>query len=120
MSEISVPRAEREVSKIKTMDFFANIFTSAINNSDPFETIENLEIILDPHISEYDIDDDGIKGIQELTKFLQGSNVHFKLSLWQRLRDVSILTCVMFTKINCSSRHTRVWEIELTSCGVVS
>lgn len=88
MNEISISRADREISKINTMDFFANIFTSAMSSTDPFEAIENLEIILEPRIEEYDIDEDGLRGLQEMTRFLEGSSISFKLSLWQRLRDV--------------------------------
>ncbi|KAF3939009.1 hypothetical protein ABW19_dt0205434 [Dactylella cylindrospora] len=86
MPEISVARAEREISKAKTMDFFANIFSSAVKSTDPFEVIEDLEIILEPRIEEYDIDEDGIKGIQEMTKVLETSSVQVKVSLWQKLR----------------------------------
>lgn len=88
MPEISVGAAERHISKIRTTDFFANIFTSATNTEDPSETIENLEIILDPQIDEYDIDEDGLKIVQEMTKVLEQVNVQFKLSLWQKLRAV--------------------------------
>ncbi|KAK6337757.1 Histone transcription regulator 3 [Orbilia brochopaga] len=87
MPEISVARAEREISKAKTMDFFANIFASAVQSTDPYEVIEDLEIILEPRIEEYDIDEDGIKNIQEMTKVLETSSVQVKVSLWQKLRD---------------------------------
>ncbi|EWC47236.1 hypothetical protein DRE_03355 [Drechslerella stenobrocha 248] len=87
MPEISVARAEREISKAKTMDFFANIFSSAVQSTDPFEVIEDLEIILEPRIEEYDIDEEGIKNIQEMTKVLETSSVQVKVSLWQKLRD---------------------------------
>ncbi|KAF3205410.1 Histone transcription regulator 3 [Orbilia oligospora] len=87
MPEISVARADREISKAKTMDFFANIFSSAVQSTDPFEVIEDLEIILEPKVEEYDIDEDGIKNIQEMTKVLETSSVQVKVSLWQKLRD---------------------------------
>ncbi|KAJ6258486.1 LOW QUALITY PROTEIN: hypothetical protein Dda_6528 [Drechslerella dactyloides] len=87
MPELSVARAEREISKAKTMDFFANIFSSAVQSTDPYEVIEDLEIILEPRIEEYDIDEDGIKNIQEMTKVLETSSVQVKVSLWQKLRD---------------------------------
>ncbi|KAF3922918.1 hypothetical protein ABW20_dc0100777 [Dactylellina cionopaga] len=101
MPEISVARANREISKAKTMDFFANIFSSAVQSTDPFEVIEDLEIILEPQIEAYDIDEDGIKNIQEMTKVLETSSVQVKVSLWQKLRDayqrlgdsVNVLRC---------------------------
>ncbi|KAF3913472.1 hypothetical protein AA313_de0205745 [Arthrobotrys entomopaga] len=101
MPEISVARADREISKAKTMDFFANIFSSAVQSTDPFEVIEDLEIILEPRIEEYDIDEDGIKNIHEMTKVLETSSVQVKVSLWQKLRDayhhlgdsVNVLRC---------------------------
>ncbi|EPS41660.1 hypothetical protein H072_4431 [Dactylellina haptotyla CBS 200.50] len=101
MPEISVARADREISKAKTMDFFANIFSSAVQSTDPFEVIEDLEIILEPRIEEYDIDEDGIRNIHEMTKVLETSSVQVKVSLWQKLRDayhrlgdsVNVLRC---------------------------
>jgi hypothetical protein len=46
MPEVSAAQAEREISRLKTTDFFLNIFQS--QNSNPAEVIEILEPVLDP------------------------------------------------------------------------
>ncbi|KAI9855249.1 MAG: Histone transcription regulator 3 [Trichoglossum hirsutum] len=46
MPEVSAAQAEREISRLKTTDFFLNIFQS--HNANPVDVIEILEPVLDP------------------------------------------------------------------------
>lgn len=50
MSEISIDAAEKEISRLTTMDFFTGIFSS--EDDDPLAIIENLEPLLDLSIKQ--------------------------------------------------------------------
>jgi tetratricopeptide (TPR) repeat protein len=98
MLEISVEAAEREVSKLTTMDFFFNLFQT--DRSDPVAIIETLEPVLDPE-SACPVPDADFSGggevsdamnstpaaLREMWKFLQTSNTSLRLFLWQRLNE---------------------------------
>ena len=87
MPEISAARAEREISKLKTVDFFSTIFaaTAESNEKDPEEVIEILEAVLEPGaVLPYDDEEERILG--EIGRFLDGSSAMFKLHLWEKLR----------------------------------
>lgn len=94
MPEISAARAEREISKLKTVDFFSTIFaaTSETNEKDPEEVIEILEAVLEPGaVLPYDEEEERI--LHEIGRFLEGSSAMFKLHLWEKLR-------VAYEKVN--------------------
>lgn len=78
------------------MDFFTNILDPVYSRPDRLDDDEklsmkeNLELILDPQLDTYEIDEEGIREVEEVTKFLEGSTVVFKLFLWDKLRLVSL------------------------------
>ncbi len=114
MPEISVGAAEKEISRLTTMDFFMGIFNS--QSTDPLVIIETLEPLLDLSV-EYrksiieqdpghlakDIDvlftppssraSDKILGVNPDSKllkalqFLEQGSLPLELVLWQKLRD---------------------------------
>lgn len=112
MPELSVAAADREISKLETMDFFLSIFQGA--EYQPVDLIEKLEpiLLLTRHLeqmpeSDYSYDsmqqdpdvdtatklDDKVimsnktSSSQMLTEFLQNASSSLRLSLWDRLRD---------------------------------
>ncbi|KAF8457831.1 hypothetical protein BGX38DRAFT_1139298 [Terfezia claveryi] len=99
MPEISIAKAEREISKLKTMDFFTSIFRATTHMPDPIEVIANLEAVLDPQ----SVPDPGVgdleeqKHLEEMARFLEGSSTQFKLYLWERLREAYEHEKVNFT-----------------------
>ena len=102
MPEISTAVAEREISRITTMNFFATIFDSS--DEDPFTVIDKLEPLLelsitkkresaaetrDPEIRmNHDPLIHGQKStLHEALRFLDRASISLKLFLWHRLRD---------------------------------
>lgn len=108
MPEISTAAAEREISKLTTMDFFLGLFQE--DAGDPVSVIESLEPVLNPeavHISvpvshEPDAADDeaarpkqrkqpivecASQELLDLWKFLKSSNTELRLLLWSRLGE---------------------------------
>jgi hypothetical protein len=97
MPEISVDAAEREVSRLTTMDFFFNLFQT--DRSDPVAIIETLEPVLDPESAcqPADPDDDTAASseaadntpatLRDMWKFLKAGSTSLRLFLWQRLRE---------------------------------
>ena len=116
MPEISIQAAEREVSRLTTLDYFTNIFSSTDN--DPVSVIEKLEPLLllsvadnggqeprenstdetelaHPELADGDIDGDtnvqqsSVKDsrLLESLQFLQRASLSMRLILWQRLQD---------------------------------
>jgi hypothetical protein len=97
MPEISVDAAEREVSRLTTMDFFFNLFQT--DKSDPIAIIETLEPVLDPESACAPVESagdasstaDAIDGtpaaLKDMWKFLKSGSTSLRLFLWQRLRD---------------------------------
>ena len=107
MPQISISAAEKEVSRITTVDFFTTIFST--DDKDPFSVIEKLQPLLD-----LSVEGDSLSGgdtpkdstdafprdngalpattgsdstMLEALRFLNQSNVALKLFLWQKLRD---------------------------------
>ncbi|KUJ07603.1 uncharacterized protein LY89DRAFT_631177 [Mollisia scopiformis] len=98
MLEISAEAAEREVSKLTTMDFFFNLFQT--DRSDPLAIIETLEPVLDPESACAVPDTEVVNGVEvsdgmdstpaalrEMWKFLQTGSTSLRLFLWQRLNE---------------------------------
>lgn len=111
MPEISVEAAEREISRLTTMDFFMGIFNS--ESTDPITLVENLEPLLDlsvnyhKRLSQHGADgptsitgdspsrraaDDNIDvepdpKLVEAMQFLERGSLPLRLILWQKLRD---------------------------------
>lgn len=87
MPEVSVARADREISKLKTVDFFNTIFmaTSEASRPDPDDVIDILEAVLKPgEVIPYD--DEEAHMLEEINRFLEGSSGMFKLNLWEKLK----------------------------------
>ena len=106
ISEISIGAAEREISRLKTVDFFTNIFSS--DDEDPLTVIDNLEPLLnlsidcgrlaatvDTGLSRPDGIDEGKNPthlapdhtLLEALQFLDRASLSLRLFLWQKLRD---------------------------------
>ncbi|KAJ3522442.1 hypothetical protein NM208_g12857 [Fusarium decemcellulare] len=109
MPTISPAAADREISKLTTMDFFLGLFQDDMEN--PVHVIETLEPVLNPSSvcaptqesdSEPDDEDDAnstsekrqkpisdcaSQGLQDLWKFLHNSSTELRLFLWSRLGD---------------------------------
>ena len=107
MPEISVAAAEKEISRLTTLDFFMGIFSS--ENNDPLTIIESLEPLLDLSVhqvktasemssesteaydqenqlaEEFEIPTD--PKLLEALQFLNQGSLPLKLFLWQRLRN---------------------------------
>ncbi|KAL2153565.1 hypothetical protein VTH82DRAFT_4720 [Thermothelomyces myriococcoides] len=108
MPEISVAAAEREISKLTTMDFFLGLFQEGEGN--PVSVIESLEPVLNPDSvyisvpsasdrrganneganakqSKQPITQCASQELMDLWKFLKSSNTELRLLLWSRLGD---------------------------------
>ncbi|KAL9102365.1 MAG: hypothetical protein Q9163_002487 [Psora crenata] len=103
--EISVRAAEREISRLTTMEFFTDIFNS--NDKDPCSVIDDLEPILEISINRRmsAANDSGVPQrdesndaeilnrhgtdttLFEALQFLDRASLSFHLFLWQKLRD---------------------------------
>ncbi|KAJ4257324.1 Histone transcription regulator 3 [Fusarium torreyae] len=109
MPTISPAAADREISKLTTMDFFLGLFQDDMDN--PVYVIETLEPVLNPSsvcapAEESDTDtndgeddasssskqkkaisDCASQSLQDLWKFLHNSSTELRLFLWSRLGD---------------------------------
>ncbi|KAI2780529.1 hypothetical protein F4815DRAFT_117702 [Daldinia loculata] len=109
MPEVSARAADREISKLTTMDFFLGLFQNDL--SDPVSIIESLEPVLNPssvYIATNDpeamvVDEDSEapaatgknlpisevadQGLRDLWKFLLGASTELRLFLWTRLGE---------------------------------
>jgi hypothetical protein len=98
LPEISSAAAEREVSRLTTMDFFYNLFQT--DTSDPIAIIQTLEPVLDP-ILDYEstaADEEDAEApidqpngtpaaLRDMWRFLESGSTSLRLFLWQRLRE---------------------------------
>lgn len=110
MPEISIFAADREISKLTTMDFFLGLFQDDL--SDPVGIIDSLEPVLNPsavHTAESEsvgsptpseqlrsaspdpegrpITETASQGLRDLWKFLLGASTELRLFLWNRLGE---------------------------------
>ncbi|KAI3331585.1 hypothetical protein HD806DRAFT_164619 [Xylariaceae sp. AK1471] len=112
MPEVSALAADREISKLTTMDFFLGLFQTDLK--DPVSVIESLEPVLNPSsvftiVDQADqLDGDAVsrelttssstlekrpiteiasQGLRDLWKFLLGTSTELRLFLWTRLGD---------------------------------
>ncbi|KAJ4390014.1 Histone transcription regulator 3 [Gnomoniopsis smithogilvyi] len=106
MPEISAAEADREISKLTTMDFFLGLFREEV--SDPVAVIDTLEPVLNPEavfvtpsedsitvkdkldvdkVSKTSIKECASQGLKDLWKFLLASSTDLRLLLWSRLSD---------------------------------
>ncbi|KUI68636.1 hypothetical protein VM1G_03674 [Cytospora mali] len=106
MPEISSVEADREISKLTTMDFFLGLFQEEM--ADPVAVIDTLEPVLNPdgvfvessktpeadgdttHAEDspkIPIKECASQGLKDLWKFLLSSSTDLRLLLWSRLSD---------------------------------
>ncbi|KAI1133169.1 hypothetical protein F5Y10DRAFT_229559 [Nemania abortiva] len=112
MPEVSALAADREISKLTTMDFFLGLFQTDLK--DPVSVIESLEPVLNPSSVFTIVDKPGppeggsvsreliiassaqekrpitetaSQGLRDLWKFLLGTSTELRLFLWARLGD---------------------------------
>lgn len=112
MPEVSALAADKEISKLTTMDFFLGLFQTDLK--DPVAVIESLEPVLNPSSvvtiiappNQHKDDDIGhedtvlpsaqekrpiaetaSQGLRDLWKFLLGTSTELRLFLWNRLGD---------------------------------
>jgi len=98
--ELSIAAAEREISKLGTMDFFLGIFNR--EGKAPVDLIEDLEPLLEHSLLPLNdaVEDDATSNTsvtattsnltsasQDLLRFFDKANVSLRHLLWQRLRD---------------------------------
>jgi hypothetical protein len=93
--EVSAAAADREISKLTTMDFFLNLFSE---DADPVAIIEALEPVIDDTIYDETLGTDSNDKdlmhavtfppvVKDMRKFLENSNGGLRLFLWGRLRE---------------------------------
>lgn len=84
MPEISTTAAEREISKLTTMDFFASLR----GNMGPVAIIDSLEPVLNPkscQLGNTPIREIASSGLRNLWKVITCGSVELRLFLWDRL-----------------------------------
>ncbi|KHJ33278.1 putative transcriptional corepressor of histone genes [Erysiphe necator] len=122
MPEISASAAEREASKLKTMDFFFNLFQA--DRSDPIVIIETLEPVLDPdcaiqpHIETEDTlasTTGSPASLKDMWKFLKSGSTPLRLFLWQRLREAYLSIGYSTQVFSCHLRSIEVIVEDLRS-----
>ncbi|KAK8112817.1 Histone transcription regulator 3-like [Apiospora sp. TS-2023a] len=113
MPEISIFAADKEISKLTTMDFFLGLFQNDL--SDPVSVIDSLEPVLNPEavytvetpkstsgtpnpdeqsstpqpdeVKHQPISETASQGLRDLWKFLLGASTEMRLFLWNRLDE---------------------------------
>ncbi|EGE09060.1 hypothetical protein TEQG_08128 [Trichophyton equinum CBS 127.97] len=92
MPEISTTAIDQEVSRLKAMSFFTDIFGSG--KDDPVHLIETIEPVLDPSAVRYTDENGNVSEniepsttVQNLIEFLNQGDATLKLFLWRRLRE---------------------------------
>ncbi|KAK8000882.1 Histone transcription regulator 3-like protein [Apiospora marii] len=113
MPEISIFAADKEISKLTTMDFFLGLFQNDL--SDPVSVIDSLEPVLNPEAvytvetpkstsgtpnpdeqpstpqpdeaKHQPISETASQGLRDLWKFLLGASTEMRLFLWNRLDE---------------------------------
>jgi hypothetical protein len=131
MPEISIAAAEREVSRLTTMDFFFNLFQTETSN--PLAIIETLEPVLDPEstsrpevaeaedtIVASDAADSTPTVLRDMWKFLKGGSTSLRLFLWQRLREAYFSLGYNTKVFSCYLKSIEVIVADLRSDDYVS
>ncbi|ERT01073.1 hypothetical protein HMPREF1624_02310 [Sporothrix schenckii ATCC 58251] len=125
MPEVSYKAADREISKLTTMDFFLSLFQEELK--DPVVIIDKLEPVLNPDSVYVPIGDDtageqkpicecASPELRDMWKFLRGSNTELRLFLWTRLADaykeIDYSTKVLSCYLRCIEMVVRDLESE--------
>ena len=96
MPDVSYKAADREISKLTTMDFFLSLFQEELK--DPVVVIDKLEPVLNPDSVYVPIGDASAgeqqpiaacatSELRDMWKFLRGSSTELRMFLWTRLAD---------------------------------
>lgn len=134
--EISEAAADREISKLTTMDFFLGLFQD--NVSDPVAVIDNLEPVLNPGsvyvtLPSEDSAEDGeessgrsktkkvpikecaSQSLQDLWRFLLGTSTELRLFLWTRLSDAYASIKYSTKQFSCQLKAIEMLTADLES-----
>lgn len=96
MPEVSHQAADREISKLTTLDFFLSLFQEELK--DPLIIIDKLEPVLNPDSVTINTEDDAageqqlsaecaMPELRDMWKFLRGSSTELRMFLWTQLAD---------------------------------
>ncbi|XWW96159.1 hypothetical protein V2A60_004131 [Cordyceps javanica] len=139
MSNISAAAADREISKLNTMDFFLNLFQE--NMTDPLPVIDILEPVLNPssvhtapekasegvekhqnttHEATKPISECATQGMQDLWKFLENSSIELRLFLWSRLGDAYEAISYTTKRFSCLLKSVEMIVDDFSSIGYTS
>lgn len=137
MPTISSAAADREISKLTTMDFFLGLFQDDMEN--PVHVIETLEPVLNPTSvyaraqdseaaatgeddsesttdqSNQPVSDCASQGLQDLWKFLLNSSTELRLFLWSRLGDAYDAIGYATKKFSCQLKSIEMIVSDLES-----
>lgn len=134
MPKISALAADREISKLTTMDFFLGLFQEEMQ--DPVHVIDTLEPVLNPTsvcvsrqtpvgspASEASGDgDDKVdhaiaecapQGLRDLWKFLENSGTELRLFLWSKLGDAYAAIGYKTKQLSCNLRSIEMVVADL-------
>ena len=132
MPEISASAVDQQISRLKSKEFFVDIFGS--NAEDPVHLIESIEPILDPSAIEFeepacegsdesqmDVDSQGIDLLvsrsREMAAFLDDGDPTLKLFLWRRLQEAYDSIQYPTKSISCRFRIIETIVVELAKPG---
>lgn len=127
MSELSSETIDREISKLKSMDFFVKIFNP--ESEDPVDIIETIEPLLEPSSIEYSTNGDAepnshdpahpASDIHEMGSFLDRGDATLRLFLWRRLQEAYKAIDYSPKVISCYLRSIETIVKELWSSSYV-
>lgn len=127
MPELSSEAIDREVSKLKSMDFFVKIFNP--ESEDPVDIIETIEPLLEPSSIEYSTNGDSepdshdpahpASDIHEMGSFLDRGDATLRLFLWRRLQEAYKAIDYSPKVISCYLRSIETIVKELWSSSYV-
>jgi hypothetical protein len=138
MPTISPAAADREISKLTTMDFFLSLFQEGMES--PVHVIETLEPVLNPSSvcvssenrdtaeseaspssdleqqkSKQSVSDCATQGMRDLWKFLRSSSTELRLFLWSRLGDAYEAIGYTTKRFSCLLRSIELIVADLES-----
>jgi hypothetical protein len=120
MPEISAAAAQREMSRLSTLDFFMSVFDNS--QSEPVAIIERLEPILEPEnveigpVSNAEAgNSDDTTQVQTLISFLASGDISLKLYLWRRLHNAYVAISYTPKTVSCNLRSIETIMSDLDS-----
>lgn len=133
MPKISAAAADREISKLTTMDFFLGLFQEEMQ--DPVHVIDTLEPVLNPTSvwvaktpgnspgspeqeeeeanKEHAISECAPQGLRDLWKFLENSGTELRLFLWSKLGDAYAAIGYKTKQLSCNLRSIEMVATDL-------